>query len=69
MPQLRGDSVLERNRCQRACTLLACRLQHKKTSVRAQGTPEHPTWRVLRWLLVALAAWWLLWTLLRGAPV
>jgi hypothetical protein len=56
---------------QRGCAaaLLACPLQHKKTSMRAQRTPEHPIWRALRWLLAALAAWWFLWILLRDAPV
>jgi hypothetical protein len=38
-------------------------------SVRDPGTPGHPLWRTLRWILAALAAWWLLWILLRGASV
>jgi hypothetical protein len=49
--------------------LLACHLQNEAPLVRDPRTPEHPLWRALRWILAALAAWWLLWILLRGAPV
>jgi hypothetical protein len=35
--------------------------------MREPRTPKHPLQRVLRWILAALVAWWLLWVLLRGA--
>jgi hypothetical protein len=41
----------------------------RKAAVRDPGTPRHPLWRTLRWVLAALAAWWLLWILVRGSPV
>jgi hypothetical protein len=41
----------------------------QKAAVRDPGIPAHPLWRTLRWVLAALAAWWLLWILLRGSPV
>jgi hypothetical protein len=49
--------------------VLARRLQHRKPPMRDPGTPEHPLRRPLRWILAALVAWWLLWILLRGAPI
>jgi hypothetical protein len=49
--------------------VLARRLQYRKPPMRDPGTPEHPLRRALRWILAALVAWWLLWILLRGAPI
>jgi hypothetical protein len=48
---------------------LAWGLHYASRTVREARTPGHPFWRTLRWLLAALAAWWLLWILLRGVSM